>query len=101
MTCTPYATKHGVKGDEFDTVLVVLDAAGAAWNFYSFDKYLSGADETAHPALRSALATFSRALLQGSAATALSSISARSAAKPSGCAHFGVAPGAMRLAANP
>ena len=49
MTCTPFSTKHGVKGDEFDTVLVVLDDAGAAWNFYSFDKYLSGADETANP----------------------------------------------------
>jgi DNA helicase-2/ATP-dependent DNA helicase PcrA len=49
MTSTPFATKHGVKGDEFDTVLVVLDDSGAAWNFYSFDKYLSGADETAKP----------------------------------------------------
>jgi DNA helicase-2/ATP-dependent DNA helicase PcrA len=49
MTSTPFSTKHGVKGDEFDTVLVVLDDAGAAWNFYSFDKYLSGADETANP----------------------------------------------------
>jgi DNA helicase-2/ATP-dependent DNA helicase PcrA len=49
MTNTPFSTKHGVKGDEFDTVLVVLDDAGAAWNFYSFDKYLSGADETANP----------------------------------------------------
>lgn len=49
MTSTPFSTKHGVKGDEFDTVLVVLDDAGAAWNFHSFDKYLSGADETANP----------------------------------------------------
>lgn len=49
MTSTPFSTKHGVKGDEFDTVLVVLDDAGAAWNFYSFDKYLSGVDETANP----------------------------------------------------
>lgn len=48
-TSTPFSTKHGVKGDEFDTVLVVLDDAGAAWNFYSFDKYLSGADETGNP----------------------------------------------------
>ncbi|MCR6667627.1 MAG: hypothetical protein NVV69_16830 [Methyloversatilis sp.] len=49
MTSTQFSTKHGVKGDEFDTVLVVLDDAGAAWNFYSFDKYLSGTDETANP----------------------------------------------------
>lgn len=49
MNSTPFATKHGVKGDEFETVLVVLDDSGAAWNFYSFDKYLSGADETGNP----------------------------------------------------
>lgn len=48
-TSTPFATKHGVKGDEFETVLVVLDDSGAAWNFYSFDKYLSGADDAANP----------------------------------------------------
>lgn len=46
---TPYATKHGVKGDEFETVLVVLDDSGAAWNFYSFEKYLSGDDEKGNP----------------------------------------------------
>lgn len=46
---TPYATKHGVKGDEFETVLVILDDSGAAWNLYSFDKYLSGEDETGNP----------------------------------------------------
>lgn len=39
---TPFATKHGVKGAEFDSVLVVLDDAGAGWNLYSFDKYLKG-----------------------------------------------------------
>jgi DNA helicase-2/ATP-dependent DNA helicase PcrA len=43
---TPYATKHGVKGDEFDDVAVVLDDAGANWNLYSFTKYLSGEDRT-------------------------------------------------------
>jgi len=46
---TPYATKHGVKGDEFETVLVVLDDSGAAWNLYSFEKYLSGEDEKGNP----------------------------------------------------
>jgi len=42
---TPFSTQHGVKGDEFDTVFVVLDDSGARWNLYSFDKYLSGEDE--------------------------------------------------------
>lgn len=49
MENTPYATKHGVKGDEFGTVLVVLDDSGANWNLYSFEKYLSGADDTGNP----------------------------------------------------
>lgn len=34
---TPFATKHSVKGDEFDNVLVVL---GRGWNRYNFDQYL-------------------------------------------------------------
>jgi DNA helicase-2/ATP-dependent DNA helicase PcrA len=42
---TPFSTHHGVKGDEFATVFVVLDDGGARWNLYSFDKYLSGEDE--------------------------------------------------------
>lgn len=45
---TPFATKHGVKGDEFDTVLVVLDDGGANWNLYSFSKYLGGEDAAAN-----------------------------------------------------
>jgi DNA helicase-2/ATP-dependent DNA helicase PcrA len=45
---TPFATKHGVKGDEFDTVLVVLDDGGANWNLYSFSKYLGGEDQAAN-----------------------------------------------------
>ena len=40
----PYSTKHGVKGDEFQNVLVVLDDAGANWNQYSFGKLLAGTD---------------------------------------------------------
>ena len=40
----PYSTKHGVKGDEFDNVIVILDDAGANWNQYAFGKLLSGAD---------------------------------------------------------
>lgn len=34
---TPFATKHSVKGDEFDNVLVVL---GRGWNAYNFGQYL-------------------------------------------------------------
>jgi DNA helicase-2/ATP-dependent DNA helicase PcrA len=45
MEHTPFATKHGVKGDEFENVLVVLNDQGARWTLYSFDKYLSGEDE--------------------------------------------------------
>jgi DNA helicase II / ATP-dependent DNA helicase PcrA len=42
---TPFSTKHGVKGTEYETVFVVLDDKGAKWYQYSFDKYLSGDDE--------------------------------------------------------
>lgn len=34
---TPFATKHSVKGDEFENVLVVI---GRGWNKYNFDQYL-------------------------------------------------------------
>lgn len=34
---TPYATKHSVKGDEFENVLVVF---GRGWNHYDFNRYL-------------------------------------------------------------
>ncbi|CCD93947.1 DNA helicase II [Bradyrhizobium sp. ORS 375] len=40
----PYSTKHGVKGDEFDTVMVVLDDVGANWSQYSFGNLLAGSD---------------------------------------------------------
>jgi len=46
---TPFATTHGVKGAEFDTVFVVLDDAGANWNIYSFTKYLNGEDSKSNP----------------------------------------------------
>lgn len=42
----PYSTKHGVKGDEFDNVLVILDDAGARWTQYSFGNLLAGADKS-------------------------------------------------------
>jgi len=37
---TPFSTKHGTKGAEFENVLVVID--DSAWNMYSFDQYFSG-----------------------------------------------------------
>lgn len=46
---SPFSTKHGVKGSEFDTVFVLLDDKGARWNLYSFDKYLSGEDARGNP----------------------------------------------------
>lgn len=35
---TPFATKHSVKGEEYDNVLVVI---GRGWNQYNFDQMLS------------------------------------------------------------
>jgi DNA helicase II / ATP-dependent DNA helicase PcrA len=37
---TPFATKHSVKGDEFENVLVVV---GRGWNRYNFEQYLEWA----------------------------------------------------------
>lgn len=37
---TPFTTKHSVKGDQFENVLVVL---GRGWNKYDFDQYLQWA----------------------------------------------------------
>lgn len=37
---TPFSTKHGVKGTEFDNVLVVID--DVSWNQYNFDFLFSG-----------------------------------------------------------
>ena len=34
---TPFSTKHGVKGEEYENVLVVV---GRGWNKYNFDQYL-------------------------------------------------------------
>ncbi|OYW13315.1 MAG: hypothetical protein B7Z55_17060, partial [Planctomycetales bacterium 12-60-4] len=38
---TPYSTQHGVKGEEYEDVIVVFDDAEAAWNNYSFAKMLT------------------------------------------------------------
>jgi len=37
---TPFATKHSVKGDEFENVLVVV---GRGWNRYNFEQFLEWA----------------------------------------------------------
>jgi DNA helicase-2/ATP-dependent DNA helicase PcrA len=37
----PFSTKHGVKGAEYEDVVVVLDDEGANWNSYAFTKYLT------------------------------------------------------------
>ena len=38
---TPFSTQHGVKGEEYQNVLVVFDDLEAAWNNYSFTKMLT------------------------------------------------------------
>ncbi|MFE7299864.1 UvrD-helicase domain-containing protein [Streptomyces sp. NPDC057579] len=40
---TPFSTQHGVKGDEFENVLVMVD--DSAWNRYSIGKMLAGTDK--------------------------------------------------------
>jgi DNA helicase-2/ATP-dependent DNA helicase PcrA len=38
---TPYSTQHGVKGEEYNDVVVVFDDVEAVWNNYSFTKTLT------------------------------------------------------------
>lgn len=38
---TAFSTQHGVKGEEYEKVLVVYDDVEAAWNNYSFSKTLT------------------------------------------------------------
>ncbi|MFD7886457.1 UvrD-helicase domain-containing protein [Streptomyces bauhiniae] len=40
---TPFSTQHGVKGDEFENVVVVVD--DSAWNRYNISKMLAGTDK--------------------------------------------------------
>ncbi len=42
---SPFETKHGVKGAEFENVLVVV---GRGWNRYNFNAMLELARDTAH-----------------------------------------------------
>ena len=37
---SPYSTQHGIKGDEFERVLVVLDDEEATYTLYSYEKLL-------------------------------------------------------------
>ncbi|MFJ4518449.1 UvrD-helicase domain-containing protein [Streptomyces sp. NPDC088816] len=39
---TPFHTQHGVKGDEFDNVIVIID--DASWTMYNMGKMLTGHD---------------------------------------------------------
>ncbi|RCR67122.1 UvrD-helicase domain-containing protein [Larkinella punicea] len=39
---TPFSTKHGVKGAEFENVLIIID--DASWNQYNFNEVFSGND---------------------------------------------------------
>ncbi|WP_201269971.1 UvrD-helicase domain-containing protein [Sinorhizobium meliloti] len=58
---TPFATKHSVKGDEFENVLVVL---GRGWNKYDFGTYLEWvANPAAIPANKQAAFERNRNLL--------------------------------------
>lgn len=38
---SPFSTQHGVKGEEYKDVLVMIDDVEAAWNNYSFSKVLT------------------------------------------------------------
>ncbi|MEV8606089.1 UvrD-helicase domain-containing protein [Streptomyces griseoviridis] len=40
---TPFSTQHGVKGDEFENVVVVVD--DSAWTMYNIGKMLAGIDK--------------------------------------------------------
>lgn len=46
---TIFSTQHGVKGEQYDGVLVVFDDVGSAWNNYSFSKTLTPDTAGAQP----------------------------------------------------
>lgn len=67
---TPYNTQHGVKGDEFDKVLVTFDDIEASWNLFSFSRLFfpktAGSEPTEGQRKRSlnlAYVCFSRAIV--------------------------------------
>lgn len=65
---TPYSTQHGVKGEEYDDVIVVFDDAEAAWTHYTFAKLLapdsagSASDSQLARSRKLAYVCFSRAI---------------------------------------
>ena len=65
---TPFSTQHGVKGEEYDNVVVVFDDTEAAWSLYSFAKMMTpgasgDARKTQHErSRRLAYVCFSRAI---------------------------------------
>lgn len=46
---TPFSTQHGVKGEQYDSVLVVFDDVGSNWNNYNFSKTLTPITAGAEP----------------------------------------------------
>lgn len=69
LDLTPYSTQHGVKGDEFEKVLVVFDDTEANWSNYSFSRLLTPFTEGKDPtegqrqkSLNLAYVCFSRAI---------------------------------------
>ena len=64
---TPFSTQHGVKGEEYDEVLVLFDDVEAGWNHYSFAKLFVpgvagiGTDGQIERSLRLAYVCFTRA----------------------------------------
>jgi DNA helicase-2/ATP-dependent DNA helicase PcrA len=69
LDLTPYSTQHGVKGDEFEKVLVVFDDTEASWHQYSFTRWLTPTTEgkeptegQKHKSLNLAYVCFSRAI---------------------------------------
>ncbi len=69
LDLTPYSTQHGVKGDEFEKVLVVFDDTEANWNIYSYKRLLTPSTEGKEPtegqkqkSLNLAYVCFSRAM---------------------------------------
>ncbi len=66
-TNSPFSTQHGVKGEEYDNVLVFFDDVEAAWSQYSFSKLLlpdisvKGTDRQIRRSRRLAYVCFTRA----------------------------------------
>jgi DNA helicase II / ATP-dependent DNA helicase PcrA len=78
---TPFATKHGVKGAEYQDVLVVLDDAGAKWTMYSFDKYLNGSESPTNSRWKRTRNLFYVACSRAKRRLAVIDLGAREAAK--------------------